>query len=219
MTTAKTATLAEALVAAWAKMPVVKEKSKGNFGAYLDLDTLIDQTRPILSEHGLAIIQLPVRGDDGMPMLRTMILHTSGESIQADAPLAPEPANPRNSAMQLLGGSVTYMRRYAWASACGIASEHDNDAQKPKQTPKDAPKPDVPDALQAAESERERRELQEAVQAGIDRLGAVDENWTLEATLLAATESFGREITALADLDNDELGKILGAMPAETVAA
>jgi hypothetical protein len=78
---------------------------------------------------------------------------------------------------------------------------------------------DLPEPLQAAESERERRELQEAVQAGIDRLGAVDENWTLEATLLAATESFGREITALADLDNDELGKILGAMPAETVAA
>ncbi len=75
--------------------------------------------------------------------------------------------------------------------------------------PEAVPKADVPDALQAAESERERRELQEAVQAGIDRLGPVDEHWTLPAVLTAATKAFGKKITAISDLNEAQLSRLL----------
>ncbi len=79
----------------------------------------------------------------------------------------------------------------------------------PEQAAKDA---DVPEPLRSDERAQERRELQEAVQAGIDRLGAVDENWTLTATLAAASKSFGKTITALADLNEGQLSQILTAL-------
>ncbi len=79
----------------------------------------------------------------------------------------------------------------------------------PEQVAKDA---DVPEPLRSDERAQERRELQEAVQAGIDRLGAVDENWTLPSVLLGAEQMFKRKITALADLRTPELEKILTAL-------
>ncbi len=81
-----------------------------------------------------------------------------------------------------------------------------------RQTAKPQKDADVPEPLRSDERAQERRELQEAVQAGIDRLGAVDENWTLTATLAAASKSFGKQITALADLNENQLSQILTAL-------
>lgn len=116
------ATLAVALVAAQAEMPAVDKTGRGNFGTYATLDHLIALTRPVLNKHGLSIMQLPVVSELGQPMLRTIIRHESGESVVADAPLF----LPKQD-MQALGSAITYARRYGWASACGVASEHDDD--------------------------------------------------------------------------------------------
>lgn len=118
------ATLAQALVAAQAEMPAVDKTGRGNFGTYATLDHLIALTRPVLNRHGLSIMQLPTLSDLGHPCLRTIIRHESGEEVSADAPLF----LPKQD-MQALGSAITYARRYGWASACGVASEHDDDAQ------------------------------------------------------------------------------------------
>lgn len=135
------ATLAQALVAAQAEMPPVDKTGRGNYGTYATLDHLIALTRPVLNKHGLSIMQLPTVSDLGQPCLRTIIRHESGEAVSADAPLF----LPKQD-MQALGSAITYARRYGWASACGVASEHDDDAQSVVTTQASAASPPAADA-------------------------------------------------------------------------
>ena len=138
--------LAEALIAAQAELPTALGKDADNTDAgyrYLTLDKLIAATRPILNKHGLAILQAPTtldrRNDDGsislVPALATRIISTdSGQSAQRAGAVASEyieyvmPLYLRDKDMQGLGAAITYARRYAWASALGIAAEEDTDA-------------------------------------------------------------------------------------------
>jgi hypothetical protein len=132
--------LAVALVAAQARMPAVGKDSENDHfkSKFTSLDALIEATRPILNEHGLAIAQFPMTNPDtGFPVLRTTILHgPSGERLSADTPLY----LLRND-MQAFGAAVTYARRYAWSAALGIASEVDDDGQQAVQSPAPAAKP------------------------------------------------------------------------------
>jgi hypothetical protein len=130
--------LAEALVAAQAELPCALGKdADGQIGQrsyrYLTLDKLIAATRPILTKHGLAIVQYPtyvLRGDEGaMPALTTTLYHVSGESNTSRAPLY-----LGDKTMQGLGAAITYARRYAWQSVLGIAAEEDTDGPAPDPT-------------------------------------------------------------------------------------
>lgn len=126
--------LAEALIAAQAELPTSLKRDAANADAgfrYMTLDALIAATRPILTEHGLAIMQWPTtitRKDDNgnehvAPGLATNLVHESGESWKDTMPLY-----LTDKTMQGLGAAITYARRYAWASALGIAAEEDTDA-------------------------------------------------------------------------------------------
>ena len=118
------ATLAEALVAAQADMPAVeRDATNPHFkSSFTSLGHLLAKARPVLNKHGLSIVQLPSLSQDGRPTLRTTILHTSGESIEADAPLLLPKNDPQGQ-----GSAITYMRRYSLASALGISDQEDDD--------------------------------------------------------------------------------------------
>jgi len=121
--------LAEALTAAQAKMPTVKkDDTNPHFNSrFMSLDNLIAETRGVLNEHGLVITQLPVTNDNGLPVLRTIIMHgPSGEQLTGDTPLF-----LAQNSMQSFGAAITYARRYAWAAALGIAAEEDTDGGPP----------------------------------------------------------------------------------------
>lgn len=149
-TETKATTLAGALVLAQAEMPPVPKtkevkvatRTGGEFTyKYATLDDLIAATLPVLNRHGLAIVQLPAQTETGMPGLRTVIVHESGEELSATMPLSP------GNGMQELGSAITYMRRYAWSAALGIASEHDDDGQASSHGSSDAS-----DAVRAAQA-------------------------------------------------------------------
>jgi len=116
--------LAAALVAAQAAMPTVKKDATNpHFNSrFMSLNVLIEETRPLLNEQGLALIQEPCVSDLGAPVLRTVLIHTSGERLEFETPLLVGTQN-----MQQLGSAITYARRYAWAALLGIASEDDDD--------------------------------------------------------------------------------------------
>lgn len=137
-----TTALYAALAAAQADMPAVEKTGRNPHfkSKHVTLDHLIAMTRPVLNKHGLTIVQLPARAEDGMPVLRTIITHVGGGSIDDEAPLLPDKVG-----MQALGSAITYMRRYAWAAACGIASEEDDDGQGAS-TGKAAPETVLPPA-------------------------------------------------------------------------
>lgn len=151
-----TKTLAAALVAAQAEMPAVKPDSTNPHfkSAFVSLGHLIAKVRPVLNKHGLAVTQFPVRDEDGTHALLTILMHKSGERLEFSAPLLLPKQDPQGQ-----GSAVTYMRRYALASALGIADQEDDDGNeaskeapaKPKAEPTNGKvKPGVVDQILAA---------------------------------------------------------------------
>jgi hypothetical protein len=105
-------------------------KDKSGYGyKYADLAQILDVVRPLLSKHGLSVIQMPGKSESGVTV-STMILHSSGQWIKSETQLPMETA-AKMSAAQAAGSVITYARRYALAAALGIAQE-DDDAAKPE---------------------------------------------------------------------------------------
>lgn len=108
---------------------------KGQY-KYTSLDRIIEDTKPVLAKHNLAIIQMPIQHG-----LISRLVHSSGEWIETE--LVGDAGEPRGmNVMQLQGSQLTYFRRYAWASICGIASDDDLDANAPKEEVKQVQKVD-----------------------------------------------------------------------------
>jgi len=94
---------------------------------YLTLDNILNTVRPILTKHGLVIVQA-LAGD----YLVTTIYHVSGQYIQTDMPFHPMSGNKGKNALQELGGGITYAKRYAICAMLGISVDADDDGQGSK---------------------------------------------------------------------------------------
>ena len=70
----------------------------------------------------MSVIQSPEPAEGGGLLLRTTLLHTSGQFVSSAVPLAYNPAS-----MQSLGSAITYARRYALAALVGVVTEADDD--------------------------------------------------------------------------------------------
>lgn len=121
--------IADALVKVQTELkPVHKEslneafKRPGNTGSkYADLTTVWEATRGLLTKHGLCLVQTTDFDEHGA-WLRTMLLHTSGESIEGRFPLRPTKPD-----MQGMGSALTYARRYGLCAIVGIVADDDDD--------------------------------------------------------------------------------------------
>lgn len=87
---------------------------------YADLAEILNTVRPVLSSHGISIIQMPSY-EGGIVSVETVLAHDSGEWISSviSAPVTKQDA-------QGVGSAVTYCRRYSLAAMCGIAQEDDD---------------------------------------------------------------------------------------------
>lgn len=101
-----------------AKNPFLKNK-------YADLGAVVEASRPLLLEHGLAISQFPIDAE-GQVGIVTLLMHTSGEYLQEECFLPLTEEKGVNLA-QVAGRNITYLRRYSWASVLGMVSEEDTD--------------------------------------------------------------------------------------------
>jgi ERF superfamily protein len=119
--------LAIALVRAQAEMPKVVFDAKNPFlkNDYASLGAIIDASRPVLSKHGLAIMQFPT-SLEGRIGVRSVLIHESGESMEDTIYVVPETSKGL-SVNQSAGVSITYLRRYSWAAILGLVTEKDTD--------------------------------------------------------------------------------------------
>lgn len=93
---------------------------------YADLKDIIKASRKALSNNNLAVTQQIKRNDHGQQLLVTTLGHCSGQYISSILPLNPPKSDP-----QTLGSYISYMRRYAYASMCGVvSSDEDDDAEQ-----------------------------------------------------------------------------------------
>lgn len=121
MTTGK---LTEALCKFYADVSTIHKDSKGNFGKYADLATVLSAVNPALAKNGLAVVQTFDSTETGEQLLITRLLHTSGESISSHLPLViSKGRNPLHD----FGGATTYLRRYSLLAMLNLAAGIEDD--------------------------------------------------------------------------------------------
>lgn len=90
---------------------------------FASLDEIMIEIRPILAECGL-FVQQPITGD----FITTIVRHESGQFRAFSMPMVAWQGQG-TTAIQNLGGAITYMRRYSLGAALALATEEDDDAQ------------------------------------------------------------------------------------------
>jgi ERF superfamily len=128
-----------ALVAAQGEMEPAIFDSVNPFlkNKYASLGAIIQQSRPVLAKHGLAILQ-ELNSTNGSVSVTTTIVHTSGQRLSGGTLSLPLGDEKGKSLAQVAGSLCTYLKRYAWASVCGLYAEEDTDGNATEQRPKGA---------------------------------------------------------------------------------
>ena len=102
----------------------IDKNKQGHGYKYATLGACIEAAKAPLSTNGLSVVQLVGSNDKG-PTMETILGHTSGEFISTtvDMPLAKLQGGGGGNPAQILGASITYMRRYQYAAILGLAQE------------------------------------------------------------------------------------------------
>ena len=170
--------IATALVKAQAEMRTPKKGSVNPFfkNKYADLNDVLEAVVPALNENGIVVLQ-PLVNIDGKNFVKTVLMHESGETFESLAEIF---CNKQNDA-QAYGSGITYARRYALSSICGIGSE-DDDAQKAVAK--------APTVMKTEDVERLNVRLKAA--SNLEELGTVYKSFS--PTEQSFTKSFATEL-------------------------
>jgi hypothetical protein len=171
-TTEQIGALAAALAKAQGELKnIEKGKINTHFKTkYADIADGLDVVRPVLSKHGIAIIQATdMNPDTGIFFLTTRLVHTSGEWVESIYPLPVGKAQEQGSA-------ITYARRYSLFSMVGVAGTNEDDDGNaanaaPAAPAKAPPKPKVNNV-------NKETLLTEAKQVAAEGTDALREWWT-----------------------------------------
>ncbi len=156
-TSEQTDALDAALAKAQADIENVKAEGKnpafkrdGKESHYATLGGVLDEIRPKLAKHGIALFQAPVNGENGSVGVVTRLSY-AGQWIQSVFFVTPTKFDAQGA-----GSVVTYLRRYAAMAAAGVAPEDDDGNAASLGAP--APRagihraPDVPPRLHVREA-------------------------------------------------------------------
>lgn len=95
---------------------------------YAPLETILDKVRKPLAANGLALVQAIVLEDDGggkaVEVLRTTLVHSSGEWFACDVPIFQGTGDNKS---QAYASGVTYSRRYGVTLLLCVAADEDDD--------------------------------------------------------------------------------------------
>ena len=186
--------LATALAKFQADHHAAGKDGRGNYGTYTTLAGALAAVQPACA-HGLCHTQTLQPINDDTMVLRTTLMHVSGESIVSDIPLPIRFEAGRGNAMQAMGSALTYARRYGLLAVYGIAGDDDDGetaaaptkavkktatpTQKaaPAAKPKDAPSPAAPADPPLTDEAKEEivaaiRSLKQSDAEGFDRFTA-----------------------------------------------
>ena len=132
---------------------------------YATLDQIIEQVRPILSSHGLVVMQDVSSQDDGKVTVKTSLFHESGQYIETSGTSLKLAKNDAQGA----GAGITYARRYDLSAALSLNTGEDDDGNSAsgnqsnrsnvkEPIKKPAPKPKTSSLTQQSEIERKAKE-------------------------------------------------------------
>lgn len=113
-----------ALCKAQSEMEMAKNDSRNPYfkSKYADLASVVNASRKALTKNGLSVIQRVLPNGGEVSYMHTRLCHASGEWIESKMPITP----PKND-IQSIGGYMTYLRRYTYASIVGVVSVDEDD--------------------------------------------------------------------------------------------
>ena len=122
-TSDQVAELAGALAKAQAEMEnVAKDRENPHFRSrYATLGGVLDEVRPKLAKHGIALIQMPVNGEGANIGVVTRLIHSSGQWIESAVYVSPAKYDAQG-----VGSVLTYLRRYSAMAMGGVGPEDDD---------------------------------------------------------------------------------------------
>lgn len=88
---------------------------------YADLGAILAVVSPVLSRHGIALVQSPYNAPDGAVGVVTQLFYEDGSSVLSTLEITPEKANAHG-----VGSAITYARRYTLAALVGVAQDDDD---------------------------------------------------------------------------------------------
>lgn len=123
--------LSKALSKAQKEIRGAKSDSKNPFfnSSYADLHTVMETALPVLTKHGLSIVQGNRYSSDNGFYVTTTLLHESGQWIRSEVRM---PIGGKKDA-HAVGSACTYGRRYGLSAMVGIA-QYDDDGNKSVQS-------------------------------------------------------------------------------------
>lgn len=132
--------VASALLSAQKEMGDAKKGASNPFfkSRYADLNSIREAVIPALNQNGISVLQLCATSEAGKPVVRTLLLHESGEFLGSET----EVVVAKQNDPQAYGSAMSYARRYGLQAAVCVGAE-DDDGEKAmgrtKQTPLAAP--------------------------------------------------------------------------------
>jgi len=182
------ASLAKSLVKAQAEMPHAKFDATNPFlkNKYASLGSVIEASKPILAKHGLAVSQLVV-SESNRVGIETALIHESGEWVSSSVYLDME-EKKGNSAAQVAGSIVSYLRRYSLSSILNMYADEDNDGNDAKEQKKPVEKqtgstrPYLPDVLKG-KIEAEAKKFANSIAGGTQKGATKNHRQVLAAGL------------------------------------
>lgn len=125
----------------------VKKDAQGNRNKYANIDSIMKEIRPKLSQIGLIVIQSIDDSEENKKTLTTRIVHAETSQFIASVITMPSaPLNGGKNDAQEFGSAITYCRRYCLGPLLGLATDEDDDAAsvgKAKASKKEEPKPTI----------------------------------------------------------------------------
>ena len=110
---------------------------------YAELSSIFDTIRTPLYENGLAITQTMDVLENNRMVIKTRLMHTSGEFIESTM-LLPDITDP-----QKVGGAITYYRRYSLMAICGLPASDDDGNEASKAVNSEAISEDVLSSIES----------------------------------------------------------------------
>lgn len=126
------ASFAAALTELQPQLPVITENGgiKNNAGVvqstYAEWEDINDAIRPLLHEHGFALSFKPGQAADGKVTVTGILRHRDGYQDEATVTLPHDPSGSKN-AVQAVGSSLSYGKRYAAIALLNITSRAPRD--------------------------------------------------------------------------------------------
>ena len=108
--------LAVALCKAQSEMKGARALADNPFfkSKYADLESVWEAIREPFTKNGLCVLQ-PTSIIDGRLVVRTLLLHSSGQMIEGITPV-----KSKDESAQAMGSAISYARRYGLSSMCGV---------------------------------------------------------------------------------------------------